>query len=162
MKFRESVLEVLRQPGYRPSTILDISRAIGLNKKQRPQLAHEIRTLLGKGELSLVNGDRIVLPNYRASSASSKPAREVFQPRSQQNRRDSAPESSANRETLTGRISFRAGGSAFVLPVRDTTAPSSDVESIQIFPEDTGVALHGDVVEILVNPGIRQRRDGRR
>jgi ribonuclease R len=161
MKFRESVLEVLRQPGYRPSTILDLSRAVGLNKKQRPQFAHEIRTLLGKGELSLVNGDRIVLPNYRASSASSKPAREVFQPRSQQNRRDSAPDSSANRETLTGRISFRAGGSAFVLPVRDTTAPSTDVESIQIFPEDTGVALHGDVVEILVTPGIRQRRDGR-
>ncbi|HSI10025.1 MAG TPA: RNB domain-containing ribonuclease [Rariglobus sp.] len=162
MKFREQLLEVLRQPGYRPSTILDLSRAVGLNKKQRPQFAHEVRTLLGKGELSLVNGDRIVLPNYRAGGGgSSKPAREVFQPRSQQSRHDSAPASSSDRETLTGRISFRAGGSAFVMPVRDTTVPSADVESIQIFPEDTGVALHGDIVEILVNPGIRQRRDGR-
>lgn len=160
MKFRDPILEVLRQPGYRPSTILDLSRAIGLNKKQRPQLAHEIRTLLAKGELSLVNGDRIVLPSFRAGGGSPKPARAVFQPRSQQARSDAAP-SSTDREIVTGRISFRAGGSAFVVPVRDTTAPSADAESVQIFPEDTGVALHGDIVEIAVNPGIRQRRDGR-
>lgn len=159
MKFRESVLEVLRQPGYRPSTILDISRAIGLNKKQRPQLAHEIRQLLSQGQLALVNGDRIVLPNFRASG-SSAPSREIFRPGSHKQRESRAP-SSSDRDTMVGRINFRAGGSAYVLPSRAVNAPGADAESIQIFPEDTGVALHGDVVEILVNPGIRQRRDGR-
>ena len=149
MKFREPILEVLRQPDYRPSTILDLSRAIGLNKKQRPQLAHEIRTLLSKGELVLVNGDRIALPVRASSSSRDK----VFHPRSS---RDSA---SAEADTLTGKINFRVGGSAFVVPPK--SGPGPDPDAIQIFPEDTSVALHGDIVEIHVNPGIRQRRDGR-
>ena len=149
MKFREPILEVLRQPDYRPSTSLDLSRAIGLNKKQRPQLAHEIRTLLSKGELVLVNGDRIALPVRTSSSSRDK----VFQPRS------SRGSFSAEADTLTGKINFRAGGSAFVVPPK--SGPGPDPDAIQIFPEDTGVALHGDIVEIHVNPGIRQRRDGR-
>lgn len=155
MKFRESLLEVLRRPGYRPSTILDLSRAVGLNKKQRPQFAHEVRQLLAKGELSLIHGDKIALPADRLPSRE----REVFRPGAH---RDSAPAREArSSETMVGRITFRAGGSAFVLPQRAASARADDVEPIQIFPEDTGVALHGDVVEIAVNPGVRQRRDGR-
>ncbi|HEY8932670.1 MAG TPA: 3'-5' exonuclease, partial [Rariglobus sp.] len=149
MKFREPILEVLRQPDYRPATILDLSRAIGLNKKQRPQLAHEIRTLLSKGELVLVNGDRIALP-VRASSSSREKG---FHPR------PSRGSHSADADALVGKINFRAGGSAFVVPPK--SGPGPDPDAIQIFPEDTGVALHGDTVEIHVNPGIRQRRDGR-
>ena len=149
MKFREPILELLRQPGYRPATILDLSRAIGLNKKQRPQLAHEIRTLLSKGELLLVNGDRIALPVRAASTSRDK----VFQPHSTKG------SFAAEADTLTGKINFRAGGSAFVVPPK--SGPGPDPDAIQIFPEDTGVALHGDIVEIHVNPGIRQRRDGR-
>lgn len=151
MKFREPLLELLRQPGYRPATVLELSRGLGLNKKQRPQLAHEVRTLLGKGEITLVNGDRIALP---VRPAADRP-RETFRPRGAADRQaaSSAP------DTLTGKISFRAGGSAFVVPARSGAGPAP--ESIQIFPEDTGVALHGDTVEVAVNPGIRQRRDGR-
>jgi len=154
MKFRERILELLRQPGYRPGTVLDLSRALGLNKKQRPQLAHEIRGMLSKGDLALVKGDRIALPGHQAPSAGSKSSRsrETFSP----TRRSSA---SADRETLTGRIMFRQGGSAFVIPAK--TGDDPDPDAIQIFPEDTGLALHGDTVEIAVNPGIRQRRDGK-
>jgi ribonuclease R len=157
MKFREPLLDLLRQSGYRPSTILDLSRLLGLNKKQRPQLAHEVRLLISKGELNVVNGDRIVLPTF--SSRTPKPSssdRPVFKPSGKPNRSGSE---AADAESLVGKISFRAGGSAFVVAPRLPGEPSPD--PIQIFPEDTGVALHGDTVEIAVNPGIRQRRDGR-
>ncbi|HTJ79080.1 MAG TPA: RNB domain-containing ribonuclease [Rariglobus sp.] len=154
MKFRERILELLRQPGYRPGTVLDLSRALGLNKKQRPQLAHEIRGMLSKGDLALVKGDRIALPGQASSSRAEKSdrSRQTFTP----SRRQSE---SSDRETLTGRIMFRQGGSAFVIPAKTHDDP--DPDAIQIFPEDTGLALHGDTVEIAVNPGIRQRRDGK-
>ena len=152
MKFREPLLELLRQSGYRPATILDLSRALGLNKKQRPQLAHEIRTLLSKGELTLVKGDRIALAGGSTSAHQGK-ERATFHPNSARAHTSDAP------DTLTGKISFRAGGSAFVVPPKSGPGPGPN--AIQIFPEDTGVALHGDIVEIAVNPGIRQRRDGR-
>ncbi|MFA6961660.1 MAG: RNB domain-containing ribonuclease [Opitutaceae bacterium] len=156
MKFREPLLELLRQSGYRPATVLDLSRALGLNKKQRPQLAHEIRTLLSKGELTLVKGDRIALASFSASKSGAPSDRPVFTP----SKKDRASYPTANRsDTVTGKISFRAGGSAYVVLPRVPGTPDQD--SIQIFPEDTGVAFHGDTVEIIVNPGIRQRRDGR-
>ncbi len=154
MKFREPLLELLRQTDYRPSTILDLSRALGLNKKQRPLLAHEVRTLLSKGELALVKGDRIALPGGTSSHHGKE--RGTFHPSSA---RSASSSSGSGTDTITGKISFRAGGSAFVVPPRAGPGPAPD--SIQIFPEDTGVALHGDIVEIAVNPGIRQRRDGR-
>jgi len=152
MKFREPLLELLRQSDYRPATILNLSRALGLNKKQRPHLAHEIRTLLSKGELALVNGDRIALPSGSFSHQGKD--RATFRPGSERSH-----VSSGNADTLVGKINFRAGGSAFVVPPK--SGPGPDEDAIQIFPEDTGVALHGDMVEIAVNPGIRQRRDGR-
>ena len=155
MKFRERILELLRQPGYRPGTVLDLSRALGLNKKQRPQLAHEIKGMLSKGDLTLIKGDRIGLPGGKPSAASSNASRATFSP-SRQPRERSADR---DTETLAGRIMFRQGGSAFVIPAK--TADDPDPEAIQIFPEDTGLALHGDTVEIAVNPGIRQRRDGK-
>lgn len=157
MKFREALLDVLRQPGYRPSTILDLSRAVGLNKKQRPQFAHEVRQMLSKGELSLVHGDKITLPGDRSSASKD---RAVFRPGSRHGA--SAPSRDArSAETMVGRITFRAGGSAFVLPQRAASARAGDDEPIQIFPEDTDVALHGDIVEIAVHPGVHRRRDGR-
>jgi ribonuclease R len=157
MKFREPLLELLRQPGYRPATVLDLSRALGLNKKQRPQLAHEIRTLLSKGDLTLVKGDRIALASFNSSAGGASTSRPIFTP-SGKGARVSAPETTRD-DGIIGKINFRAGGSAFV--VLPKTGPGPAPDSIQIFPEDTGVALHGDTVEIVVNPGIRQRRDGR-
>lgn len=160
MQFREPLLELLRQPGYRPATVLDLSRALGLNKKQRPRLAHEIRTLLGRGELAVVKGDRVTLPASDSSSgAGTRKVREIFKPSGKGGRADAAPPSQAGSDRIVGKITFRAGGSAFVVPPRGD-APAAP-EAIQIFPEDTGVALHGDTVEIAVNPGRRHRRDGR-
>ena len=159
MKYRDSLLELLRKPDYRPATVLTLSRLLGLHKKLRAVFAHEVRSLLGKGELALVQGDRITLPSYRAP-ASALPTggqRSTFRPRGADSSGDSNRSSEA--EVLTGRMNFRAGGSAFVVPPK--TARGPDVEAIQIFPDDTGVAFHGDTVEIQVNPGIRQRRDGR-
>ncbi|MET0262431.1 MAG: RNB domain-containing ribonuclease [Rariglobus sp.] len=166
MKFREPLLEILRQPGYRPGTILDLSKALGLNKKLRPQLAHEIRTLLGRGELSLVNGDRITLPGSTShlkpspSRADRGNGRNDQRGNSSRERDQRSPDSNQGGETLTGRIQFRAGGSAYVVPARPV-GPGPSPEPIQIFPDDTGIALHGDTVEIFVNPGIHHRRDGR-
>ena len=157
MKYRERILELLRQSNYRPGTVLDLSRALGLNKKQRPQLAHEIKVMLGKGDLALVKGDRLALPGRAPSSqgraeAGSSRSRQIFSP----TRKTAA---AAAPDTTTGRIQFRQGGSAFVILPK--TGPGPEPDAIQIFPEDTGLALHGDTVEIVVNPGIRERRDGR-
>ena len=156
MKYRERILELLRQSNYRPGTVLDLSRALGLNKKQRPTLAHEIKGMLAKGDLTLVNGDRLALPGRTASghrrSETGSPARPIFSP----TRKSSVV---AAPDTATGRIQFRQGGSAFVILPKTGTGPEPD--AIQIFPDDTGLALHGDTVEIAVNPGIRERRDGR-
>lgn len=156
MKFREPLLELLRQPDYRPATVLDLSRSLGLNKKQRHQLAHEIRTMLSKGDLTLVKGDRIALASSNTSGGGAPKSRPVFTPSG----KDARGSTEVTRDDgLVGKINFRAGGSAFVVPPKSGAGPAPD--SIQIFPEDTGVALHGDTVEIAVNPGIRQRRDGR-
>ena len=164
MKYRERILELLRQSNYRPGTVLDLSRALGLNKKQRPMLGHEIKGMLAKGDLTLVKGDRLALPGRAPSAqgrapssqgradAGSSRSRQIFAP----SRKTAA---AAAPDTTTGRIQFRQGGSAFVILPKTGTGPEPD--AIQIFPDDTGLALHGDTVEIVVNPGIRERRDGR-
>lgn len=61
-------------------------------------------------------------------------------------------------EQLAGRIQFRAGGSAYFQP--DVELGES-VDPIQIAPEDTGVALHGDRVAVSVYAALQRRRDGR-
>lgn len=64
-----------------------------------------------------------------------------------------------NDNQITGKIQFRAGGSAFVIPAGRPGDPA--VDAIQIAPEDTGVALHGDQVEVTVFAHLSRRRDGR-
>jgi len=59
---------------------------------------------------------------------------------------------------LNGKIQFRAGGSAFVMPeVKPGAGPAP---SIQIAPEDTAVALPGDRVAVRIFPGVSGRRPG--
>jgi len=126
MKLRERLLAHLQQTGYTPASELDLVRQLGLKKKDKKSLAHEVRLLLSKGELRLVKGDRIALP--------------------------------AGEDQLAGRIQFRAGGSAYFQP--DVELGES-VDPIQIAPEDTGFALHGDRVAVAVNAALQRRRDGR-
>jgi ribonuclease R len=64
----------------------------------------------------------------------------------------------AGEDQLAGRIQFRAGGSAYFQP--DVELGES-VDPIQIAPDDTGIALHGDRVAVAVYAGLQRRRDGR-
>jgi ribonuclease R len=59
---------------------------------------------------------------------------------------------------LVGRIQFRAGGSAFV--VRESVAGEAFEPALQVFGEDTGVALPGDRVIAREFAGRRGRRPG--
>jgi ribonuclease R len=59
---------------------------------------------------------------------------------------------------LIGRIQFRAGGSAFV--VRENVVGEAPEPALQVFPEDTGVALPGDRVLAREFPGRKGRRAG--
>ncbi|PTX91046.1 RNB domain-containing ribonuclease [Opitutus sp. ER46] len=61
---------------------------------------------------------------------------------------------------ITGRIIFRAGGSAVVLPDNVTGTNTNDVDSLQIAPDETDVALHGDRVVARILPGVATRRPG--
>ncbi len=202
MKFRDRLLAHLRQPNYRPANATALARALGLNKKERAQFAHELRLLLSRGELAPVHGDRVALAGGAATGpatarhAKPTPARlerPIFQaghgsPAARggsrgdsrnragtPNVKNEPPARSAarsgrnppahraprddNRQLLTGKIQFRAGGWGFVVADAVTGQPKAD--AIQIPPEDTGVALPGDRVEIRVNPGLTRRRDKR-
>ena len=59
---------------------------------------------------------------------------------------------------LIGRIQFRAGGSAYV--VRENVAGETREPDLQIFPEDTGVALPGDRVLAREFAGRKGRKPG--
>ncbi|HVU36236.1 MAG TPA: RNB domain-containing ribonuclease [Opitutaceae bacterium] len=61
---------------------------------------------------------------------------------------------------ITGKIIFRAGGSAVVIPDNVTGTNTTELESIQIAPDETNVALHGDRVSVRILPGVRTRRPG--
>jgi len=58
---------------------------------------------------------------------------------------------------IIGKIQFRAGGSAFVMPETPVTSQKRE-PSIQISPEDTGVSLPGDKVAVRILPGLKGRR----
>ncbi|MDR1011333.1 MAG: RNB domain-containing ribonuclease [Opitutaceae bacterium] len=132
MKLRERILAQLRRRDYKPQDIKALAHSLALNKKERRSLEHEVRLLLSKGNLVLVRGDRLAL--------------------------------AGDDDTRTGKIMFRQGGSAFVildpLPGR-TGADAIDEPAIQIAPEDTGVALHGDKVTVKISPQMSRARNGR-
>ena len=60
-------------------------------------------------------------------------------------------------DTVKGVIQFRAGGSAFVI-----VDGKRDEPSIQISPDDTGVALPGDTVVTRIYRGVAGKRPGER
>jgi ribonuclease R len=62
-------------------------------------------------------------------------------------------------DLITGRISFRASGSAIVFPEAKVNAPDREAP-IQIAGENTGVALHGDTVVVRLITG-REREQFR-
>jgi ribonuclease R len=130
MKLREAILAQLRRPDYRPTDETGLGKLLGLQKKDRRVITHEVRLLLGKGDIQRVKGDRLALATGENAG-----------------------------DNLRGRMIFRAGGSALFIP--DTEKPGERADAIQIAADDTGVALHGDRVEVQVNAGLQRRRDGR-
>ena len=69
-----------------------------------------------------------------------------------------APPPKLRSGELVGRIQFRTGGSAYV--VRENVAGEESEPPLQVYAEDTGVALHGDRVIAREFPGRKGRRPG--
>ncbi|MSU69400.1 MAG: RNB domain-containing ribonuclease [Opitutaceae bacterium] len=171
MNLSDRLLALLAEPNYRPANETELVRRLHLNKKQRGALAHEVRRLLGAGELVRIHGDRIKRRIFAADFPKPSAARKIFAPSARsvapvapsQGQRSigrapvGASLAKGSENGLLGRIQFRAGGSAFVLPegVRDP-----EQTSVQIFPDDTGVALPGDRVVVQVYSGRKGRRSG--
>ncbi len=135
MKHREPLLKLLRASGYQPTNDAGLARQLGLDKKQRRQFSHELRLLLSRGELKLVQGDRITLPDARGGG-----------------RGDG---------TLTGRLRFRTGGSGLVIVDRNGDTPANTPEVVQIASEDAANAFHGDKVRVQLDRRPNQRRNAR-
>ena len=206
MTLRESLLALLREANYSPANEFELSRRLGLNKKQHAMLAHEVRLVLKSGEFVRAQNGRIGPRGAGGEKAHSRPAtRPIFTPTkrgasmpppdaplplpSRDTKKGVKPAAHDHRpghksepkpaphatkpvhhpayqppaakpreDELTGRIQFRAGGSAFV--VRDDIPDGRSAPSLQIFPEDTGVALPGDRVLARIFPGRKGRRPG--
>ncbi len=260
MSLRDRLLAHLRKPDYSPANEFELARQLGLNKKQRPMLTHELRLVLKSGEFARGGNGRIEIRNItpprgqrgpggqRDKNRDRDPApsptnrerpsservesRAIFKPvprdqlppgtyapapagatfspspkfspapetapaQSNQSKESKAsrpsgkkgerpaPPAKAERETrgakaprsdvasapgarpatpvlgrneLTGRIQFRAGGSAFV--IRDSVEGEDEEPALQVFPEDTGVALPGDRVLAREYPGRKGKRPG--
>lgn len=179
MSLRDRLLAHLRAPDYSPANEAALARHLSLRPRQKASLAHELRLLLKAGEFVRTGSGRIA-PRAKAP-ATGRPAdaRALFTP-SRHRPRQPAPAPAANtpaghRKTarskaaapaapklkaheLLGRIQFRAGGSAFV--IRENVAGEAAEPALQIFPEDTGVALPGDRVLAREFPGRKGRRRG--
>ena len=251
MNLRELLLAHLRDPHYQPANEFELSSRLGLNKKQRAMLAHEVRLALKSGNyLRAANGrisprganaeqprapekrpvftptrrgpgfpvtptpetyssrpttggakvpPRATAPAKSPASAASPapsrgPARSASLAPTRAPARSASPaptraptraaspapapatsparaaspaparapkvvaEPQLGKGELLGRIQFRAGGSAFV--VRDAVLGEDAQPALQVFPEDTGVALPGDRVLAREFLGRKGRRPG--
>jgi ribonuclease R len=78
---RDRILELLRSPDYRPADELGLARALGLGKKQRGLVAHEVRRLVAENEAVRGRGG-VVKIRITELPKSQAPARPIFQPRS--------------------------------------------------------------------------------
>lgn len=113
----------------------------------------------GRDQAAVEPPHRLVAPTARASGT---PSRTPFgeagltDPDEPSLRRPAAIKLGANE--IVGRIQFRAGGSAFV--VREDVPGQPAQPALQVFAEDTGVALPGDRVLAREFPGRRGRRPG--
>ncbi len=191
MSLRDRLLALLREPSYSPANEFELTRRLGLRKKEQATLAQEIKRLLKSGSLTRTRNGRLTArPPGKAPAKSTAGSRAIFTPtrRGPTMPPPEAPTMFAGPETpamfaapdsvptpppremepapapklrageLIGRIQFRAGGSAFV--VRESVAGKVAEPALQVFPEDTGVALPGDRVLAREFPGRRGRRAG--
>ena len=221
MNLRERLLAHLRDPNYQPANEFELSGRLGVSKKQRAMLAHEVRLALKSGNFVRAGNGRISPRGKSAEEPRGAEKRPVFTPTRRgpafpasgpflppvggtaspapapaPAQAKSAPKASRGKGNaspapttpstrhptpppatpppsrpavstddpvpakgeLLGRIQFRAGGSAFV--VRDAVLDEDAQPALQVFPEDTGVALPGDRVLAREYPGRKGRRPG--
>ena len=101
-------------------------------------------------------------PEPRVAAASAKAPMHEKRPATREKPaapREVPPAAPALRDNeLIGRIQFRAGGSAYV--VRENVAGEAPEPALQVFAEDTGVALPGDRVIAREFAGRTGRRPG--
>jgi ribonuclease R len=80
-QLRDQLLELLRSPDYRPVDEAGLVRALGLGKKQRGQVTHELRRLLAENEAVRGRGG-VVKIRLTELPPGTAPRRPIFQPRS--------------------------------------------------------------------------------
>jgi len=59
MSLRAQIMALVQTPTYTPTDEAGILKALGLQKRQKASVAHEVRKLLAAGELNRVQGDRL-------------------------------------------------------------------------------------------------------
>jgi hypothetical protein len=59
MNLRERLLAHLREPTYQPANEFELSGRLGLSKKQRSLLTHEVRLALKSGQFVRAGNGRI-------------------------------------------------------------------------------------------------------
>jgi Exoribonuclease R len=89
-----------------------------------------------------------------AAAASPRPAASSTRSRTPAFSADDLPS-----DAIIGRIQFRAGGSAFVIPSLDADADPDDPrpDTIQLGPGDTRNALPGDIVAVVIDDSLSPR-----
>ncbi|MDB6093738.1 MAG: VacB and RNase family 3-5 exoribonuclease [Verrucomicrobia bacterium] len=187
MTLRDRLLALMREPSYESANEFELSRRLDLPKKQRAMLAHEVRLILKSGQFVRSKNGRISRSDARREPDPSSATRPVFVPtkrggapataaspasppapatsaaRPEPKRSTSkatakpAPAPKLGRDEFLGRIQFRAGGSAFIIRADEAATREP---AVQVFPEETGVALPGDTVVGRIIPGRRGRRPG--
>ncbi|HEX2851745.1 MAG TPA: RNB domain-containing ribonuclease [Opitutaceae bacterium] len=209
MTLRDRLLAHLREANYSPANEFELSRRLGLTKKERHSFAHEVRLALKSGEFTRTPNGRIsaraaagdnprasnqrpiFVPTRRgpamppptaelplpppAGGRSHKEAPQPSQKKSKGRHEESRPSRDERRRTetspapkattrlspgeLMGRIQFRGGGSAFVV-LDPSPGGKAGEPPMQVFSEDTGVALPGDRVVVRAFPGRKGRNPG--
>jgi ribonuclease R len=118
MKLHERLLQLLGRRDYVPLNRAELAANLGLKKPELRQLDTELQQLLSRGSIVRVKSDRYVRP--------------------------------VDADLVTGKILIRPNGRGLLQPEPAEGAPADAAKpaSIEIAPEDTATALHGDRVVV--------------
>lgn len=129
MNLSESLLGLLRGKCNQAMSASALAHALHLRKNQRNVLNRELQRLTQSGRVQRTREGLYRLPSV------------------------------SKQIEITGRIRFRSGGSAFVIP-DEIHENDRNIVEIQIAPSATDVALHGDHVVVQILPKGRTRFAG--
>ena len=80
MSLRDRLLALFREPGFTPANEYELAGRLGLNKKQRASLAHEVRLLLRDGALVRSGNGRIAPRGAQPERTRTVEVRKIFTP----------------------------------------------------------------------------------